>query len=79
MVGEILKGWRTWHCAYGAAFRHDLAQRLPLVSHGTLVLETAGDPLARYARAAADLLLRGSTAQTTRDRRAAEVEAYLGR
>jgi pimeloyl-ACP methyl ester carboxylesterase len=55
IVAEAAKVWPTWHLAYRAAFAHDLAARLPLLTMPTLVLEVAGDPLAHFAAQAAEL------------------------
>jgi hypothetical protein len=52
----VLKGWATYHLAYQAAFIHPLAERLPLLTCPTWVLEIERDPLARYAAQGAALI-----------------------
>jgi pimeloyl-ACP methyl ester carboxylesterase len=76
-AAEVLKVWSTYHLAYRAAFAHDLAARLPLVTSSTVVLAVAGDPLEPYARLAAELIAGGRVEPTTREQRAAALRAIL--
>jgi pimeloyl-ACP methyl ester carboxylesterase len=75
---EVLKVWSTYHLAYLAAFSHDLAARLALVTSPAVVLAVAGDPLEPYAQAAADLMVGARVEHTTREQRAAALFAILG-
>jgi len=76
-AAELLKVWSTYHIAYGAAFRHAVGARLPLVSSSTLVLETRHDPLAEYAAQAAALIPGARTASTTYSGKGATMLAFL--
>jgi pimeloyl-ACP methyl ester carboxylesterase len=53
---EVLKGLRTYHLAYRAAFAHDDAGRLPLVKQRTLAMADSSDPLKAGVDRAAALL-----------------------
>jgi pimeloyl-ACP methyl ester carboxylesterase len=75
LVAEALKVWPTWHLAYRAAFSHDLAARLALLTTPALVLEVAGDPLAQFAARAAELA-RATCCATDRSGRAATVARF---
>lgn len=79
IVAEVLKVWPTWHRAYEAAFRHDMATRLPRIGAETLVLRVAGDPLSRYAATAAGLLPHGRLLDVTRDQRPEAIANFLQR
>lgn len=77
IAAEILKNWSTFHLGYRAAFRHDMAARLPFVEAATLILKTVGDPLTRYAEDAAAVLPNGSTMRTTKIGRADVIRRFL--
>lgn len=74
---DVIRAWPTVHIAYRAAFAHRLADRLPLVTAPTLVFETEGDPLARYAGDAAAQLRDGRPVRVTRLQRAAAIADWL--
>ena len=76
ITAEALKVWPTWHLAYRAAFAHDLAARLPLLTIPPLVLEVTGDPLAQYAAQAATLA-RGMCQTVARSDRAEAIAAFM--
>jgi pimeloyl-ACP methyl ester carboxylesterase len=76
-TAEVLKVWSTYHLAYQAAFSHDLAARLALISSSTFVLAVANDPLESYAALAADLVAGARVEQTTREQRATVLHALL--
>ncbi len=76
-AAEVLKGWSTYHLAYQAAFAHRLADRLPLLTAPTWVLEVERDPLARYAVQAAALVPGAKLMKTTYADRAQAVKACL--
>ncbi len=76
-AAEVLKAWSTYHIAYGAAFRHDLAERLTRLSTPTLFLAAAGDPLAPYARVGADLVEGAAVVDTTYPDKAQAIRAFL--
>jgi pimeloyl-ACP methyl ester carboxylesterase len=76
-VAEVLKVWSTYHLAYQAAFTHEFAERMPLISASTLVLEVANDPLALYAPAAAALIPRATCLATDRQRRGEAIRDFL--
>ena len=59
---DVLKGLTTYHLGYRAAFRHKDAERLPLVTHSTLVTADASDPL-KVTMDAAHALLPDSVCQ----------------
>lgn len=74
---DLLKAWPTYHLLYQAAFSHDLANRLPLVTQPTMVLEISGDPLARFATEAAALLPASRIALSSRQGRPRVIEDFL--
>jgi pimeloyl-ACP methyl ester carboxylesterase len=76
-AGEMLKGWPTYHLSYQAAFTHPVAERLPLLTSQTWVLEVARDPLARYADQAAALVPGAQLAPTDYAQRAQTVRDCL--
>ena len=76
-AAEVLKVWSTYHLAYQAAFQHDFATRLPLVTSPTLVLAVNRDPLAGYGQKAAELVPGARLAETDRDRRAQAIRDFL--
>jgi pimeloyl-ACP methyl ester carboxylesterase len=76
-VAEVLKVWSTYHLAYQAAFKHELAERLPLIRASTLVLEVANDPLAPYAPEAVALVPGATLAATDRQQRARAIRDFL--
>jgi pimeloyl-ACP methyl ester carboxylesterase len=55
-VVEVLKAHETYHLNYRAAFQWEPRQRLPLVTHPTLVLAAENDPLADTTRDVATAL-----------------------
>ena len=73
---DMLKGWRTYHLAYAAAFRDDVEATLREVSQPTLVLCTKGDPLAVYAQGATSLLARGTMVEVERPDKAFAIAEY---
>jgi len=75
VMAEALKAWPTWHLAYRAAFSHDFAARLALLTTPTLVLGVAGDPLALFAARAATLA-RGSCRALLRSERAEAIALF---
>ncbi len=77
LVVDMVKAWPSWHIAYGAAFRHDMRARLPLVTAPTLVLGLPGDPLAVYAAEVASLLPDARRADITRAELAPTIAAFL--
>ncbi len=76
-VAEVLKVWSTYHLAYAAAFTHDLAARLALLTTPTTLLAVRGDPLEIYAEAAQRLISGARVEITTRDDRAATLRRIL--
>ena len=76
-AAELLKVWSTYHIAYGAAFRHAVRARLPLIASPTLVLETERDPLAKYAARAAALIPGAQTALTNHAGKGAAMLDFL--
>jgi pimeloyl-ACP methyl ester carboxylesterase len=76
-AAEVLQVWSTYHLAYQAAFTHRFAERLPLISAPTLVLEVARDPLARYAVQAGDLVPGAEIAAIGAAERAKTLRAFL--
>jgi hypothetical protein len=68
-AAEVFKAWSTYHLAYQAAFSHDIAARLPLVTAPTTILAVAGDPLAHFAEPAARLMPDAVVATSTRESR----------
>jgi pimeloyl-ACP methyl ester carboxylesterase len=74
---EVLKVWSTYHLAYRAAFAHDLAARLALVTTPAVILAVANDPLESYAQAAANLVPGARVEHTTREQRAGALRAIL--
>jgi pimeloyl-ACP methyl ester carboxylesterase len=68
-AADVLGAWSTFHLAYRAAFTHDLAARLPLITAPTIVLAVAGDPLADYAEPAARLIPGARVETATRETR----------
>jgi len=68
-AAEVLGSWSTYHLAYRAAFSHDLAARLPLLTAPTMILAVAGDPLADFAAPAARLIPGARVATATRETR----------
>ena len=55
-VLEMLKGGRTYHHQYAAAFRYRTQERLPLVGVPTLVCAGPTDPLLEHLAAVPDIL-----------------------
>jgi len=76
-AAEVLKTWSTFHLAYQAAFRHTLAERLPLLSAPTLILAIERDPLAPYAAEAAAMVPGAVLAPAPREQRADMIRAFL--
>jgi pimeloyl-ACP methyl ester carboxylesterase len=76
-TAEVLKAWSTYHIAYGAAFRHDLAERLRQVSTPTLFLAAAGDPLAPYAAVGAALVEGAHVVETSYADKARAIRDFL--
>ncbi len=76
-MAEVLKVWPTYHLSYQAAFQHDFAARLPLLSALTLVLAVERDPLSRYAPEAAALIRGAILSATDRQRRAQAIRDFL--
>ncbi len=76
-AAEVLKTWRTYHMAYLAAFQHEVAARLPLLSAPTLILAVDRDPLAPYAPEAAALIAGSTVAANQREQRGAMIRAFL--
>jgi pimeloyl-ACP methyl ester carboxylesterase len=81
---EVLKGLRTYHLAYRAAFSHDDAGRLPLVKQRTLAMADSSDPLkAGVDRAAAllpdatKLILDADYSADGQRRKASVIRAFL--
>jgi pimeloyl-ACP methyl ester carboxylesterase len=77
LVVDLLKALPSYHLSYRAAFAHATASRLRLLRHPTLLMATAGDPLARYLAAAAALLGQGDAACVGAAARAATVLGFL--
>jgi len=76
-AAEVLQVWATYHLAYQAAFTHNFAERLPLITAPTLVLEVERDPLARYATEAVDLIVDAKMAAIRVPERAQALRAFL--
>jgi pimeloyl-ACP methyl ester carboxylesterase len=76
-VADMLKGWSTYHLAYEAAFAHPLAERLPLLTAPTWVLQVQRDPLARHAAQAAALIPGAQLAPTDYPSRAQTIRECL--
>jgi pimeloyl-ACP methyl ester carboxylesterase len=74
---EVLRNWATYHISYGAAFTHALRDCLGKVGAPALVVESAGDPLAQYAREAAGLLQHGRVVKTDRHAKGAVIRDWL--
>ena len=68
-AAEVLGAWSTYHLAYEAAFSHDIAARLPLVTVPAIILAVAGDPLADFAEPAARLVPGARVETATRETR----------
>ena len=62
IVMDVLKGLKTYHRNYHAAFKHMDLERLPLITHKTLVIALDSDPLQDGVNRAADLLPNGERA-----------------
>lgn len=77
LVVDMVKAWPSWHIAYGAAFRHDMRGRLPMVTARTLVLGLPADPLAVYAAEVASLLPDARRVDITRAELAPTIAAFL--
>ena len=77
IAAEVLKAWPTWHLVYHAAFRHDLAARLPFVLAATLVLRVRGDPLSRYADEAVGLMPLGALRDVCREDRPQVIDLFF--
>jgi pimeloyl-ACP methyl ester carboxylesterase len=77
-AADVLKAWSTYHLAYQAAFSHDIAARLPLVTAPTVILAVAGDPLADFAEPAARLVPDGRVENATRETRPDVLRRLLG-
>lgn len=56
MVVDVLKALTTYHSAYNAAFRHQTAERLAMVSHPVLLSCSVRDPLHSHMPRAAEIL-----------------------
>jgi pimeloyl-ACP methyl ester carboxylesterase len=76
-AAEVLKTWSTYHLAYQAAFRHEVAARLPLLTAPTLILAIERDPLAPYAAEAAALVSGARVAPARREQRGEVIRAFL--
>ncbi len=76
-AAEVLQVWSTYHLAYQAAFTHRFAERLPLITAPTLVLEVERDPLSPYASQARDLIPDSRIAAIGARERAEAVRAFL--
>ncbi len=68
-AADVLGAWSTYHLAYRAAFSHDIAARLPLLTIPTVILAAAGDPLADFAEPAARLVPGARVEVVTRETR----------
>jgi hypothetical protein len=77
LVVDILKSLPTYHLAYGAAFAHDTAGRLPLVRTPTLFLAADTDPLAEYLQKAAGLVPGSRRQRLPREEKAGAIRAFL--
>ncbi len=76
-AAEVLQVWATYHLSYQAAFAHRFAERLPLITAPTLVLEVERDPLARYAAQAVELIPDAKMASVRVPERAQALRAFL--
>jgi len=76
-AADVFKAWSTYHLAYRAAFSHDIAARLPLITAPTMVLAAAGDPLAKFAEPAARLIPGARVEFTTRETRPEAIRRFL--
>ena len=54
-VLDVLKALTTYHKGYHAVFRHDTAQRLPMVNHPVLLMAMHWDPMKTYLEGAHSL------------------------
>lgn len=77
LVVDLLKALPSYHLAYQAVFAHPTAERLPLLTHPTLLMADDGDPLGVYLDAAAELVPGSEKARMTRDERAAVILGFL--
>ena len=59
---DLLKAASTYHLAYRAVFRHQLAERLPKLRQPTLLMADGGDPTRESVRRAAALVPDAATA-----------------
>ncbi len=76
-AAEVLKVWPTYHLSYQAAFTHDFAARLPLLTAPTLVLRVERDPLAIHAAPGQALIPGATLASINAAGRAEAIGAFL--
>lgn len=80
---DVLGSLATYHLAYEAVFRHDLAERLPLVRQQVLLVVPEDDYLADGTKFALDNLPNAGTAEVAGDFdmavRAEAINTFLGR
>ncbi len=74
---DVVKALATFHLAYHAAFRHDVAARLPLLTAPTLLMAVETDPLSQYLDDVARLLPGAAKALIPRDARLSTIQQFL--
>jgi pimeloyl-ACP methyl ester carboxylesterase len=77
LVVDILKALPSYHMAYRAAFSHDTAGRLPLVTSPTLLMAADADPLGVYLEEAAALTPGSRHVRVPREGKGAAIRGFL--
>jgi len=77
IVVELLKSLPTYHLIYRATIPYPAAERLPMLSHATLLMAVDADPLSKYLDEVCALVPRAQRAIATRASRAAVAGAFL--
>ncbi len=78
LVVDILKSLPTFHLAYRAAFSHNVAARLPLITQPTLFLAADSDPLGVYLESAAALTPGSVARRVATFDKAEAIRGFLG-
>lgn len=80
-VVDVLKALTTYHQGYRAVFRHNMKERLPLVTQPILVFHLEGDPQGKYAERPESFIQECNSveidAYTDASKKAALMESFL--
>jgi pimeloyl-ACP methyl ester carboxylesterase len=76
-VVDVLKAMSSYYLAYHAAFQHDVARRLPLVTAPTLAMAVDSDPLSQYLDGIVALLPGITKAAIAREERIPTLRKFI--